>query len=427
MSKTHLITQGMANLLQQKANEQMEAKRQKVKEINDVIKQYAGQLQLSNDQIEAMTELLNDNTFGVNESNKAQKENVEVLTDLQKAIEGYNKALEKLDSQQKRVAKSSKEYLDILAEKRKALLEEQKLYEQGYNDPSQLVSSQTEITTGGGPSSDITRMLSTAVDLANSGVMRYKKIGGEFTGSFDDFKQRAYSDCSQFVQEMFETIGVQVPRTAAQQAKAGTAVSKKNLQVGDLVFFNTNGKDNSHVGIYMGDSKFIQMGESGLKVSDLNNSYWAPKYNGATRIPGLSTDAAYPTSTSPQSTSGGVAYAGKYASEINAAANQFNVDPHLVAAVIQRESTFGANGITNVMQVNGMNNSTVKQSIDAGTKMLSELLKKSGGDVSMALGGYNMGSGIIDWFKSPVVTIKRTWLPILRSTRKYTKARYTEM
>ncbi|MEK3776622.1 NlpC/P60 family protein [Paenibacillus sp. FSL K6-4396] len=399
LNSTQLMNQGIANFLQQKANEQLEAKKQKLNELNDVIKKYAGQLQLSNDQIEAMTKLLEDDTYGVEDNNKAKKETIEIMTDLQKAIEGYNKSLEKLDSQQKRVAKSSKEYLDILAEKRKALLEEQKLYEQGYNDPSQLVSSQGEITTSGSPSSDITRMLSTAVDLANSGVMRYKKIGGEFTGSFDEFKQRAYSDCSQFVQEMFETIGVQVPRTAAQQAKAGTAVTKKNLQVGDLVFFNTNGKDNSHVGIYMGDSKFIQMGESGLKVSDLNNSYWAPKYNGATRIPGLSTDASYPTSISSQTTSGGVAYAGKYASEINAAANQFNVDPHLVAAVIQRESSFGAKGITNVMQVNGMNNSTVKQSIDAGTKMLSDLLKKSGGDVAMALGGYNMGAGIIDWFK----------------------------
>lgn len=399
LNSTQLMNQGIANFLQQKANEQLEAKKQKLNELNEVVKKYAGQLQLSNEQIEAMTKLLEDDTYGVEDNNKAKKETVEIMTDLQKAIEGYNKSLEKLDSQQKRVAKSSKEYLDILAEKRKALLEEQKLYEQGYNDPSQLVSSQTEITTSGGPSSDITRMLTTAVNLANSGVMRYKQIDGEFTGSFDDFKQRAYSDCSQFVQEMFETIGVQVPRTAAQQAKAGTAVSKKNLQVGDLVFFNTNGKDNSHVGIYMGDSKFIQMGESGLKVSDLNNSYWGPKYNGATRIPGLSTDAAYPTSTSSQTTSGGVAYAGKYASEINAAANQFNVDPHLVAAVIQRESSFGAKGITNVMQVNGMNNSTVKQSIDAGTKMLSDLLKKSGGDVAMALGGYNMGAGIIDWFK----------------------------
>ncbi|WP_342570353.1 NlpC/P60 family protein [Paenibacillus sp. FSL R5-0749] len=388
-----------SEMLNKMSNDQLAGKKQRVQELNDIIKQYAGQLQLSNDQIKAMTELLEDDTYGVEDNNKARKETVEIMTELQKAIEGYNKSLEKLDSQQKRVAKSSKEYLDILAEKRKALLEEQKLYEQGYNDPSQLVSSQAEITTSGTPSTDITKMLSNAVDLANSGVMKYKQIPGNFNGSFDEFKQRAYSDCSQFVQEMFETIGVHVPRTAAQQAKAGTAVSKKNLQVGDLVFFNTNGKDNSHVGIYMGDSKFIQMGESGLKVSDLNSSYWAPKYNGATRIPGLSTDAAYPTSTSSQTTSGGVAYAGKYASEINAAANQFNVDPYLVAAVIQRESTFGAKGVTNVMQVNGMNNATVKQSIDAGTKMLSELLKKSGGDVAMALGGYNMGSGIIDWFK----------------------------
>lgn len=398
LNSTQLMNQGMANFLQQKANEQLEAKKQKLNELNGVIKQYADQLQLSNDQIEAMTKLLEDDTYGVDDNNKSRKETVEIMTDLQKAIEGYNKSLEKLDSQQKRVAKSSKEYLDILAQKRTALLEEQKLYEQGYNDPSQLVSSQSEITTGGGgPSSNITQMLSTAIDLANSGVMKYKQIPGNFNGSFDEFKQRAYSDCSQFVQEMFETIGVQLPRTAAQQAKSGLAVSKNNLQAGDLVFFNTNGKDNSHVGIYMGDSKFIQMGESGLKVSDLNNSYWGPKYNGATRVPGMSIDNAFPGTTN-MSQANNVKYAGKYASEVNAAASKFNIDPFLIAAVMERESSSGATGIKNVMQVNGMNGATPEQSINAGAKILAELLKKSGGDVKMALGGYNMGSGIIDWF-----------------------------
>lgn len=388
-----------SDFLNKMADDQLAGKKQRVKELNDVIKQYAGQLQLSNDQIEAMTKLLKDDTFGVEDNNKARKETVEIMTDLQKAIEGYNKSLEKLDSQQKRVAKSSKEYLDILAQKREALLAEQKLYEQGYNDPSQLVSSQMEITTSGSPSTAITQMLSNAVDLANSGVMKYKQISGNFNGTFDEFKQRAYSDCSQFVQEMFETIGVQLPRTAAEQAKSGLAVSKNNLQAGDLVFFNTTGKDNSHVGIYMGDSKFIQMGNSGLKVQDINSDYWATKYNGATRVPGVSIDNANPASLSVSQANNSVKYAGKYAAEINAAASQYNVDPYLIAAVIQRESSFGAKGITNVMQVNGMTNSTVEQSINAGTKMLSELLKKSGGDVAMALGGYNMGAGIIDWFK----------------------------
>ncbi|PZT54133.1 NlpC/P60 family protein [Paenibacillus silvae] len=398
LNSTQLMNQGIANFLQQKANEQLDAKKQRLNELKDVIKQYSNQLQLSNDQIEAMTKLLEDDTYGVEDNNKARKETVEIMTDLQKAIEGYNKALEKLDSQQKRVAKSSKEYLDILAQKRAALLEEQKLYEQGYNDPSLLISSQSEITTGGGPSSSITSMLSNAINLANSGVMKYKQIPGNFNGSFDEFKQRAYSDCSQFVQEMFETIGVQLPRTAAEQAKSGLAVSKNNLQAGDLVFFNTTGKDNSHVGIYMGDSKFIQMGNSGLKVQDLNSNYWASKYNGATRVPGLSIE--YPESTNiSQAANNGVKYAGKYAAEVNAAASKFNIDPFLIAAVMERESSSGATGIKNVMQVNGMNSATPEQSINAGAKILAELLKKSGGDVRMALGGYNMGAGIIDWFK----------------------------
>lgn len=400
---SRFIPQKLANFLEEASNRLLEQKREQLKQAKDIIQQYAGQLQLTNEQIEAMNKLLNDNTFGLEENddatkgaNKTKRETVEIMTQLQKAIEGYNKSLEKLDSQQKRVAKSSQEYLDILEQKRKALLEEQKLYEQGYNDPSQLVSSQMEVTTGGAPSIGITKMLNTAVDLANWGGLKYKQIPDEFTGSFEDFKQRAYSDCSQFVQEMFKTIGVQLPRTAAAQAKVGTAVSQNNLQAGDLVFFNTvKGKENSHVGIYMRDGKFIQMGESGLKVSDMNSSYWADKYNGATRVPGLQPGSAYPT----QNTDSGVAYAGKYAAEINAAAKKYGVDPYLIAAVISQESSFGAKGITNVMQVKGMDKATVQQSIDTGTKMLSGLLKESGGDVAMALGGYNMGKGIIDWFK----------------------------
>lgn len=91
-------------------------------------------------------------------------------------------------------------------------------------------------------------------------------------------------DCSGFTQRVFKDLGITLKRTAAQQYTQGTSVSKSNLQTGDLVFFNTSGGV-SHVGIFIGDGKFIHAGVSkGVSTASLNSSYWAPKYIGAKRI-----------------------------------------------------------------------------------------------------------------------------------------------
>lgn len=91
-------------------------------------------------------------------------------------------------------------------------------------------------------------------------------------------------DCSGYTQRVFKELGVSLKRTAAQQYTQGTAVSKSKLQSGDLVFFNTSGGV-SHVGIFIGDGKFIHAGVStGVAVAKLNSSYWGPKYVGAKRV-----------------------------------------------------------------------------------------------------------------------------------------------
>lgn len=91
-------------------------------------------------------------------------------------------------------------------------------------------------------------------------------------------------DCSGFTQIVFKQLGENLNRTAAAQYKQGTAVSKANLQEGDLVFFNTTGGV-SHVGISLGGSKFIHAGTStGVTTADLNSSYWAKRYIGAKRV-----------------------------------------------------------------------------------------------------------------------------------------------
>ncbi len=94
-------------------------------------------------------------------------------------------------------------------------------------------------------------------------------------------------DCSGFVRAMYQqTIGLILPRTANQQAAATVEIDKSELQPGDLVFFNTLRRTFSHVGIYVGDNKFIHSPKPGseVRVEDMNISYWRTRFNGARRV-----------------------------------------------------------------------------------------------------------------------------------------------
>jgi cell wall-associated NlpC family hydrolase len=93
-------------------------------------------------------------------------------------------------------------------------------------------------------------------------------------------------DCSGFVQYVFKAHGISLNRTCETQYKHGTYVSKSNLKPGDLVFFqNTYKAGISHVGIYIGDGKFIQASSSkGVVISNLSSSYYVSHYYGARRI-----------------------------------------------------------------------------------------------------------------------------------------------
>jgi len=103
-------------------------------------------------------------------------------------------------------------------------------------------------------------------------------------------------DCSGFVRAMYEqTVGLALPRKAAQQAAATEKIDRAELQPGDLVFFNTMRRNFSHVGIYVGDGKFIHSPRSGseIRVEDMGMAYWARRFNGARRVtPGEGVDSA---------------------------------------------------------------------------------------------------------------------------------------
>ena len=94
-------------------------------------------------------------------------------------------------------------------------------------------------------------------------------------------------DCSGFVRAMYQqTVGLILPRKAEQQAAATTQIERAELQPGDLVFFNTLKRAFSHVGIYVGDGKFIHSPRSGseVRVEDMQKSYWRQRFDGARRV-----------------------------------------------------------------------------------------------------------------------------------------------
>jgi cell wall-associated NlpC family hydrolase len=95
-------------------------------------------------------------------------------------------------------------------------------------------------------------------------------------------------DCSGFVRAIYEqTAGLLLPRKASEQAATSQKIDRADLQPGDLVFFNTMRRAFSHVGIYIGDGKFIHSPKPGaeVRVESLSLAYWARRFDGARRVP----------------------------------------------------------------------------------------------------------------------------------------------
>lgn len=95
-------------------------------------------------------------------------------------------------------------------------------------------------------------------------------------------------DCSGFVRAVFEqSVGKILPRRSDEQAAATQEIDRSELKPGDLVFFNTMRRTFSHVGIYVGDGKFIHSPRSGahVRVEDMRMAYWNKRFNGARRVP----------------------------------------------------------------------------------------------------------------------------------------------
>ena len=91
-------------------------------------------------------------------------------------------------------------------------------------------------------------------------------------------------DCSGLVNYVFRTAaGANVPRDTRSQASVSRRVARRNLKEGDLVFFNTLGRRNSHVGIYIGDGRFINAPSSGgqVRIDSMDSPYFSKRFDSA--------------------------------------------------------------------------------------------------------------------------------------------------
>lgn len=108
--------------------------------------------------------------------------------------------------------------------------------------------------------------------------VKYKYGGSSMESGFD---------CSGFVRHVYSTVAaIDLPRSSRDMSKIGNAVRPADLAPGDLVFYNTQGQRFSHVGIYLGDNRFVHAPSSrkSVEIVDMNIGYWKRRFDGARRL-----------------------------------------------------------------------------------------------------------------------------------------------
>ena len=155
------------------------------------------------------------------------------------------------------------------------------------------------------PASFVQQVRDSASDMVLTAMnflgVPYKRGGNSEESGFD---------CSGFTRHIFEkTIGLVLPRRVDDQAQSSSllTIAREELKPGDLVFFNTLKRTFSHVGIYVGEGKFIHAPRTGaqVRVEDMRVAYWNQRFTGARRAPqvqGASTTSPVATSTAPTTT-----------------------------------------------------------------------------------------------------------------------------
>jgi cell wall-associated NlpC family hydrolase len=212
-------------------------------------------------------------------------------------------------------------------------------------------------------------------------------------------------DCSALVQRAYKDMGVDLPRSSWQQAKAGTAVDGlKNARPGDILAFDS---PVDHVAIYLGDNKMIAAPKPGDHVK-VQSVYETPTHirrivGTEAAAPAFATSSVRPASLQKSGTLSGVPYADMFVK----AGAKYNVSPKLLAAVAKVESGYrpdavspaGAQGLMQLMPGTarglGVRNAfDPEQAINGAAKLLSHNLKEFK-SLPLALAAYNAGGGAV--------------------------------
>lgn len=133
-----------------------------------------------------------------------------------------------------------------------------------------------------GPSSFLSGVASKAGDVV-VGALNLIGVRYRWGGNSPD----SGLDCSGFVKYVFQdALNYRLPRRAEEMSRVGEKVGVNELKAGDLVFFKTMRTAFSHVGIYIGNNKFVHSPSTGstIRVDSINDRYWSARYNGARRI-----------------------------------------------------------------------------------------------------------------------------------------------
>lgn len=222
-------------------------------------------------------------------------------------------------------------------------------------------------------------------------------------------------DCSGFVQRAYADLGIALPRVAADQARAGTAVPDlARAQPGDLLAF---GSPVDHIGIYLGNGQMIAAPKPGaaVRVEPVSQTPSAiRRILPGPGVPAASFPASFPasgTATGTSAAGGPVATSGPgglaaYAGLFRAAGSRYGVSPTLLAAVAKVESGFnpaavspaGARGLMQLMPGTarslGVDPADPAQAVDGAARLLAGHLRQLG-SLPLALAAYNAGPGAV--------------------------------